>query len=309
MENCYAVKDVTKTYEGADRPAVSSLTFAIPEGEVTAVVGPNGAGKTTLVRLLLGLLTPTSGDISLEGAPLTNDGRVGRRVAYLPQQGYGRALLALTVTESVEALGRLKGLSSAEARRETAKLLEQLGLEGAAETRLMKASGGQRRLAALAGVLVGGRRVLILDEPSNDLDAEARQRVWDALGQARREGKTIILVTHNVLEADRVVDRVVLLSDGRLAACEPLPVLKARLDTLTVDLWSADPGALVGRPLAWARAEVSAGGRKVRLVCGRDHFPELAEWLRGAAGGGAVHWSMRTPTLEDVYFELNARKP
>lgn len=309
MRNAYGIVGLSKVYRGAERPALDGLSFAFPAGEVVAIVGPNGAGKTTLVKILLGLLSPTRGSVTLDGRDLATDpGAVRERVAYLPQQGFGRSLSALSVFEAVGALGRLKGLSGGEASRQADGLLERLGLGSVRDARLIRVSGGQRRLAALAGVLIGRRPVLILDEPTNDLDAEARQRVWELLGDARRAGTTIVLVTHNVLEADRVVDRVVLLNDGRLTACAPLAELKAGLDRLTVELWSADPAALALRAAAESGAEVSAGGRRLRFVCGRERFGELAGWLSGAGSDSGVRWSVRTPTLEDVYFAINGEK-
>jgi ABC-2 type transport system ATP-binding protein len=309
MESAYRIQELSKTYRQSERFALKGLTFVVPAGEVVAVVGPNGAGKTTLVKLLLGLLTPTSGTVFLEGLAVTAvPGVVAQKVSYLPQQGFGRALAALSVREAVEALGRLKGLPAAESVRQARDLIGRLGLEEARDERLSRTSGGRRRLAALAGVLIGDRPILILDEPTNDLDAEARQRVWDVLGDIRRAGRTIILVTHNVLEADRIVDSVVLIADGRLVACAPLAALKSGLDRLTVDLWSADPAALAARAAAESGAEISAGGRRLRFVCGRERFGELSGWLAGAGNDSGVHWSVRTPTLEDVYFDMSGGK-
>ncbi|MFI5350442.1 MAG: ABC transporter ATP-binding protein [Elusimicrobiota bacterium] len=309
MGSAYKIQELSKTYRKSERYALDGLSFEVPAGEVVAIVGPNGAGKTTLVKLLLGLLTPTSGTVFLEDEAVTAvPGIVARKVSYLPQQGFGRALAALSVREAVEALGRLKGLTAAESARQAGKLIGSLGLEKARDERLSRSSGGQRRLAALAGVLIGDRPILILDEPTNDLDAEARQRVWDILGDIRRAGRTIILVTHNVLEADRIVDRVVLIADGRLVACSPLTALKEGLDRLTVDLWSTDPLALAARAASESGAEISAGGRRLRFVCGRERFGELAGWLARAGNDSGVHWTVRTPTLEDVYFEMSGGK-
>jgi ABC-2 type transport system ATP-binding protein len=309
VSGAFLLRGVRKTYRGAERPALDGVSFEIPAGEVVAVVGPNGAGKTTLVKLLLGLLTPDAGSVFLEGQDLAAaPERASRSVSYLPQQGFGRALAALSVREAVEALGRLKGLTAAESAIRAGELISSLGLEPAQGQRLARASGGQRRLAALAGVLIGGRPILILDEPTNDLDAEARARVWDVLAGVRRAGRTVVLVTHNVLEADRIVDRVVLIADGRLSACAPLSDLKAGLDRLTVELWSADPGALAARAAAEAGAEVSADGRRLRFVCRRERFGALADWLGRTGGDAGVRWSVRTPTLEDVYFDLSGSR-
>lgn len=309
MSDAYLIDVMSKSFPGASRPALDGLSFVVPAGEVVAIIGPNGAGKTTLVKLMLGLLKPSSGSVLLAGREVSAEpGAASRAACYLPQQGFGRSLAGLSVREAVTALGRLKGMSSADAASGAERLIGRLALGACAGERLARLSGGQRRLAALAAVLIGDRSIAILDEPTNDLDAEARLRVWDVIGEVRRAGRTVVLVTHSVLEADRVVDRVVALADGRLVACAPLPALKSRLNRLTVDLWSAEPAELTELASAEQGSEVSAGGRRVRFVCGRERFEELAGRLSRAGRDSSIHWSVRTPTLEDVYFELSGAK-
>ena len=206
-----------------------------PQAPSFGLLGPNGAGKTTLVRQLVGLLRPDEGEIRLLGRPLTSgrgSSRVGADasacVAYLPQ--HEAALADLTVELAIQSTGRLRGLSAADARAERDSLIAELGLEPLVGRVIGKLSGGERRLAAVGATLAGHRAVVVLDEPTTGLDPQARRAVWAALERRRRDfGVTVVLVTHNVLEAEAVLDRVAVLDGGRVIACDTPGRLKAQV--------------------------------------------------------------------------------
>lgn len=308
MRIAYALKGVSKRYPQASKCANEDISFEVPAGEAVGVIGPNGAGKTTLVRLMLGLLRPDSGRITLFGREVGADPRtVSEVVAYLPQQGFGRAMIGLTVREAVLGMGRLRGLAGAVAKQDAARWLDRLGLLEAADKLLHDLSGGQKRLAALACVLIGDRRVLILDEPTNDLDPESRRRVWTVLQELRNAGSTILVNTHNILEAESLMERVVWLSGGRLLACEPAARLRSRLETLSVELWSVaaiPEGFCAGLGTVTER---SPDGRKIRLSCRPSELAAMTEAVNRPADGERIHWSVRTPTLEDVYLDFHQK--
>lgn len=308
MGIAYSVEGVSKRYANAPRSANEDISFEVPAGEAIGVIGPNGAGKTTLVRLMLRLLKADSGRITLFGRDIESDpAAISDAVAYLPQQGFGRAMIGLTVRESIVGMGRLRGLSLAAANRDAACWLGRLGLTETAGKPLHDLSGGQKRLAALACVLIGGRRILILDEPTNDLDPESRRRVWTVLQELRNAGSTILVNTHNILEAESLMDRVVWLSGGRLLACEPAAQLRSRLETLSIELWSvaAIPnGFCAGLGTVTER---SPDGRKVRMSCRPPELAALTEAVARPAGNERIHWSVRTPTLEDVYLDFHQK--
>ncbi|PIP84153.1 MAG: ABC transporter ATP-binding protein [Elusimicrobia bacterium CG_4_9_14_3_um_filter_62_55] len=307
MKTAYALSEVRKTYKGADRPANDGISFEVPSGEAVGIIGPNGAGKTTLVRSMLGLLRPDGGRMSLFGIDVTEHPEaVSRFVAYLPQQGFGRALTGLTVREAVVSLGRLRGLDRRAAELEAVDWIERLRLSGKADAPLKALSGGQRRLAALACVLIGGRSVLVLDEPTNDLDPESRRCVWEQLRRLREAGTTVIVNTHNLLEAESLLDRVVWLSAGRLVACEPAAALRSRLERVTVDLWSDHPIPEEIEREAGRSVGTSADRKRMRIAVDPDSIARLVGVMRAARTEGRIHWSVRTPTLEDVYFERAA---
>jgi ABC-2 type transport system ATP-binding protein len=309
---CFAVRGLVRSFPGRagknPRPAVvatDGIDLTIAAGQVYGLLGPNGAGKTSLVRQLIGLLTPDTGRVELFGQDVT--GRpdlVSRQVAYLAQTE--PALEELSVRVAVDTTGRLRGLHRRAATTATTSLIDELGLGPIADRPLAKLSGGQRRLAGVATSLVGDRPVLVLDEPTTGLDPAARRAVWDALHRRRTDGATVVLVTHNVLEAETVLDRVAVLDRGKVIADDTPGRLKALVsDEVRLDLvWRFDP-PLDDPTVAMLAASASIVGRRwtTRLAA-----TEAREALGRLTGGPAFRalddFTLATPSLEDVYLIL-----
>ncbi|HVX69267.1 MAG TPA: ABC transporter ATP-binding protein [Mycobacteriales bacterium] len=307
----YRVRGLSKTYRGTSSPANADVNLDIPSGEIFGVLGPNGAGKTTLVRQLVGLVRPDAGDITLLGHDVVADRRVASRlVAYLAQEE--PALAELDVRRAIETTGRLRGLSRRDAGAAAGGLLEELGLGGLADRPLTRLSGGQRRLACVASALVADRAVLILDEPTTGLDPVARHAVWSAIGRRRAEtGTTVVLVTHNVLEAETVLDRVAVIDRGRVIACDTPGRLKAAVDdsVRVVLVWHREPPYDDSMVESLARSAVIDGRRwSVRLE--RKRVREVLDRLTQAPLFDALEdYTVSTPTLEDVYLSLGGMQP
>jgi ABC-2 type transport system ATP-binding protein len=303
---CFAVRGLVKRYPGGTARATDGIDLDVPRGEVFGLLGPNGAGKSTLVRQLTGLLTPDAGSVTLRGVPVAGRPELAaRQVAYLAQDE--PALAELPVATAIETTGRLRGLRRRAAATATAALLDELDLAALATTPLARLSGGQRRLAAVATALVGDRPVLVLDEPTTGLDPTARAAVWAAL-RRRQAGRdtTVVLVTHNVREAESLLDRVAVLDAGRVIACDTPGRLKALVsDDVRLDIvWRTDPPA--GDPTVAAlatRATVAGRRWSVRLPA-----PEARRALELLTTGPALaaldDFSLATPSLEDVYLAL-----
>jgi len=211
MAVAYEVAGLTKRYPGPKEVLANDrIDLCIATGEIVGIFGPNGAGKTTLVRQLMGLLRPTAGQIRLFDNDLVREPTIAtNHVAYFAQEtSYfwylkPRELLAIT--------GRLRGLTSREANSQAYSLLGKFNLGNLAGKTLSRLSFGQARFVALLSVFMGNRPILILDEPTNDLDPLHRRAFWDYLWEVNsREGTTVLLVTHNVHEAEHVVHRVVI---------------------------------------------------------------------------------------------------
>ncbi|MEV8093947.1 ABC transporter ATP-binding protein [Kitasatospora sp. NPDC085879] len=312
---CCTVRGLAKTYrtgsgaKAAEVPANTGIDLTVHRGEIFGLLGPNGAGKSTLVRQLTGLLRPDAGSIDILGHDIVrHPERASRLLAYLGQES--TALDELTVSLAAETTGRLRGLGRARARAETEEVLAELGLEPLAGRPLAKLSGGQRRLACFAAALVGERPLLVLDEPTTGMDPVARRAVWSAVDRRRAErGTTVLLVTHNVIEAETVLDRVAVVDEGRVIACDTPGGLKALVDgDVRLDLvWRTDaPLDVPAVAELAARAERTGRRWTVRTT------PEQARELVAAVTGGAAFaalddFTLATPSLEDAYLKLGGR--
>ena len=195
-----AAAAVTKRY--GRREALRDVSFEAHPGEVVAVIGPNGAGKTTLLSILAGLQPPTSGTVS----------RTPREVGWVPQQPAVYA--KLSVAENLRLFARLERVGDPDAV--VARMLEQTGLGARADDELGTLSGGNRQRVNIAVGLLADPPVLALDEPSSSLDPRQRERLWKFIGLLAAAGTAVVFSTHNVGEAERYADRVLVLADGEV---------------------------------------------------------------------------------------------
>ncbi|MCS6854880.1 MAG: ABC transporter ATP-binding protein [Elioraea sp.] len=203
------------TFARGHRPILADVSLSFHPGELSVLVGPNGAGKSTLLRLLAGLLPPDRGTVLLEGGPLDRLARRdrARRIGWLAQGA--QAAWGMTVREIV-ALGRLPHGDGSAAAIDRA--LGRLGLASLAGRRIDRLSGGEAKRAMIARVLAGEPRVLLLDEPTANLDPAAAFAVMRLLREVAAEGRAVVVVLHDLALAARFADRIVLLSEGRLVA-------------------------------------------------------------------------------------------
>ncbi|HVF53855.1 MAG TPA: ABC transporter ATP-binding protein [Actinomycetota bacterium] len=304
----FRVQDLRKVYREPEVVANDSISFDAWPGEAFGVLGPNGAGKSTLVKQLVGLLAPTSGRIGLLGAPVNGPddaARVAATVSYLPQGAL--SLGELTVGEAVACIGRLRGLERGRADSDARALTEALSIDELWARQLRKLSGGQRRLVQLAMTLVGDLPVLILDEPTADIDPSLRRDIWALLSERVRGGVAVILVTHDVAEAEHVLDRVAILDAGRVMAAGTPAELKAdlahrtRIEVVVAEDAALDP-AVIAADLG---QDAQVQGRAIAAWVPADEALRTLEKVVSAAGLGSLEdVRLVTPTLEDVYLEL-----
>ncbi|WP_338499285.1 ABC transporter ATP-binding protein [Streptomyces sp. SJL17-4] len=310
------VRDLVKTYPATrgrrgtpatpEVRATDGISLDVRGGEIFGLLGPNGAGKSTLVRQLTGLMRPDSGSVQLLGHDLVrHPERASRLLAYLGQES--TALDELTVALAAETTGRLRGLTARDARAERDAVLDELGLGTLASRPLRKLSGGQRRLACFAAALVGERPVLVLDEPTTGMDPVARRAVWAAVDRRRAEhGATVLLVTHNVIEAETVLDRVAVLEHGRVIACDTPAGLKERVaGEVRVELVWRDSAPLHLPEVAELRGLAQETGRRWILRLAPDAARAAVATVTGGAAFAALDdFTLATPSLEDVYLAL-----
>jgi ABC-type multidrug transport system ATPase subunit len=213
----------------------------------------------------------------------------------------------LTVHEVLRITGHLRGLSRRDARREADRLIELLGLNDQEDKRLGKLSGGLWRLATIAVALIGKRPVLVLDEPTNELDPVNRRMIWDLLLDLKaEEGRTIILVTHNVLEAERVIERVGIIDHGRVVAWGTPGELKARVDErIHLELTLADDQEALGAAIASFGDARRVTERHWVILAERSEAQAVMNRVLGEIGLHRLDdFRVATPSLEDVYLQL-----
>ncbi len=296
------IRDVTKTYRGGVR-ANDRVTLDVAAGEVFGLLGHNGAGKTTLVRQLVGLLEPTSGRIRIDGRDAVRDPGFARRVCSVQPQAQV-SIRGLTPRQAMELVGRMRGATPRDVRRRTAWVADALDITEWLDVDAARISGGVTRLVSFGMAIVAPGRIVVLDEPTNDVDPVRRRLLWNLVRAVAGEGAAVLLVTHNVVEAERSVDRLAILDHGRVIAKGSPAELKSRLgDELRLELTlepTAPPPVLPGV----VRRAVASGSRMLARVAPED-ASEVAAWA-GALGhsGGIEAFAIAPATLEDVYVEL-----
>jgi ABC-2 type transport system ATP-binding protein len=204
------VFDVTKRYDG--RAVVNRVSFEVQPGEIFALLGPNGAGKTTLIRMIMDILKPDSGSITLERRPI--GGETKAQMAYLPEE---RGLYRrVKVLDALSYYGQLKGMKTAEANRVSRELLERVGLKDAIQLQVQALSKGMQQKVQLCAALIGNPRLLILDEPFSGLDPINVQLFEDVLHERRAAGATVLLSTHQMNKVEELCDRALMINRGHM---------------------------------------------------------------------------------------------
>ncbi len=292
-----------KTYGGSE--VVAGLSFAVEPGTCFGLLGPNGAGKTTTLRLCLGLTAPDSGEVALNGYAIPVDGQKARaRVGVVPQ--FDNLDPDFTASENLLVFGRYFGIPDAEIKARIPQLLEFASLNSKADARISTLSGGMKRRLTLARALVNNPDVIFLDEPTTGLDPQARHLIWDRLKQLKSAGKTLILTTHFMDEAERLCDRLIVIDHGRkIAEGSPRQLIAELIEPQVVEVFDEAGGDLAGF-VATHRAladRVETSGETAFFYC-RDARPLQAK-LAEAEGLRYVH---RASNLEDVFIKLTGRE-
>jgi ABC-2 type transport system ATP-binding protein len=287
-----SVQGLTKRF--GDVLAVDRLSFEVGPGTVTGFLGPNGAGKTTTLRMLLGLVAPTSGTATIDGRPYRELADPLRRVgAVLEAGGFhpGRS-----ARDHLRVLAKAAGLPAGR----VGEVLEQVGLAAAGRRRVGGFSLGMRQRLGLAAALLGDPEVLVLDEPANGLDPEGVHWLRGLVRGLADQGRTVLVSSHLLAEVAQTIDRVVIIDRGRLVAQSTLADLTAGGDR-TVRVRTPQPEAL--RDLLVARGATVTLDGPDRLVAGGATAEQVGQ---AAAAGGVVLHEMRfeRSNLEDVFLEL-----
>lgn len=299
------IEDLTKAY-GKGARANDGISLSVEAGEVYGLLGHNGAGKTTLVNQVIGLLRPDAGSIHIDGHDVVADPGAARRACSIQPQAT-LPISGLTPNQAVELIGRLRGGRPADVRRRRDALFAALEIGEWAATDGAKLSGGVRRLVGFAMAAVTPGQLVILDEPTNDVDPVRRRLLWSQVRALGDEGAAVLLVTHNVIEAERAVDRLAILDHGRVIATGTPAQLKERVaDDLRLEL-VLEPGASLTALPAFVLREVGSGQRHLATVAASAAAAAVG-WAEAIKADGRVEeYRLGPATLEDVYVELVGR--
>jgi len=295
------IEDVVKTYKRGRVRANDGVSLTVGAGEVVGVLGPNGAGKTTVVRQLLGLTEPDAGRINVDGVDVVADPAAARRLcSYQPQAQI--PINGLKPRRVIELLGRLRGGDRAEVIARGAALLERLDITGAANKAIQDVSGGVARLVAFCAAIVVPGKVVVLDEPTNDVDPLRRRVLWELVREVADAGSAVLLVTHNVHEAERAVDSLVIMDGGRVVAAGRPSDLRRGRSATPLRLEVVAPSAIDAPSFL---VEPTRAGERLRGGISEDDVDAALAWCRARRADGVVEEFALSPmTLEDVYADV-----
>ena len=296
-----SVSGLRKSY--GNHEVVRGLDFAIRRGECFGLLGPNGAGKTTTLRCCLGLIDPNAGTITLVGEPVPKAAREARvRVGVVPQMD--NIDPDFTVAENLIIYGRYFRMPDALINERIPRLLEFAGLATKGDANIRTLSGGMKRRLTLARALVNDPELLILDEPTTGLDPQARHLIWNGLRQLLTQGKTILLTTHFMDEAERLCTRLAVIDHGRMIASDsPRALIATHVEPEVIEVYGDEARTWAttrGRQLA-DRLELAG---ETAFCYARDAAPLLAD-LGHTPGVRYLH---RPANLEDLFIKLTGRE-
>jgi lipooligosaccharide transport system ATP-binding protein len=294
-----SVSGLRKAY--GTQEVVAGIDFDVRAGECFGLLGPNGAGKTTTLRLALGLIDPDAGEIRLLDRPVPREAREARQKAGVVPQ-FDNLDPDFTVSENLQVYGRYFGLSRAEIGARIPELLEFAGLEGRGESKIQTLSGGMKRRLTLARALVNDPEVIFMDEPTTGLDPQARHLIWERLKRLKQDGKTLLLTTHFMEEAERLCSRLLILDRGRIIALgSPRELISKHIEPNVVEVhgpgfeeWAEEARKLAGRVEIAGETVFCYAEDEEPLVASLKSRPELIYLHRPA-------------NLEDVFLKLTGR--
>jgi len=306
-----AIETVNITKKFGDLVAVDRVNLKVEGGELYGLLGPNGAGKTTTIRMLCCLLTPTEGAGRVGGYDVQKDAAEIRKIiGVCPQETtmYDR----LTGRENVELIGKMHKMPKIELKKRSESLLEKMELLQRADEQIRNYSGGMKRRLDIIMSLVHNPKILFLDEPTLGLDPAARRVVWDFIEELKKEGKTMILTTHYMDEADALCDRIAIIDYGKIIAEDTPEQLKEKIgagDVIEIDFTGDTTTATKSlEKFKFVRKVSKIQGHLVIVAeAGITRLGEITNTLHNC-GSSVGKIAVRQNTLEDVFIHLTGRR-
>ena len=300
-ESIFSADSLFKYY--GDAAVVSDLSFGIAPGECLGVIGPNGAGKTTTIRMCLGLTAPNAGSVTAFGLQMPQDA-----LAIKAQLGVVSQMDTLdpdfSCAENLLVYGRYFGMKDAQIKERIPALLEFASLTAKTNAKPGELSGGMKRRLSLARALVNDPRLLLLDEPTTGLDPQARHLMWERLQWLLQQGKSILLTTHFMDEAERLCHRLLVVDHGKkIAEGAPRDLIRQHLEPDVVEVFGNGALTLVDSPLKAMAARVEVSGETVFF-----YTQEAKPLLQALEAHPQLRTLHRPANLEDLFLKLTGRQ-
>jgi lipooligosaccharide transport system ATP-binding protein len=301
MNPVIQAKGLQKSYGG--QRVVDGLDLSIGKGECFGLLGPNGAGKTTTLRMLLGLIAPDAGTATLLDLPVPQAAREARiRVGVVPQMD--NLDPDFTVAENLLVYGRYFGMQDSEIEARIPSLLEFASLANKRDAKVPTLSGGMKRRLTLARALVNDPDVIFLDEPTTGLDPQARHLIWQRLRELTQQGKTLLLTTHFMDEAERLCHRLAVLDNGKLISQgSPRELIEQNIEPQVVEVFGETSGQWANEHAAKFSQRFEVSGESVFCYV-KDAQPLVAH----LQAQSALRYLHRPANLEDVFLKLTGRE-
>ena len=294
-------ESIVKLYGG--QRVVDGISLEVSKGECFGLLGPNGAGKTTTLRMLLGLIAPDGGNISMLGHPVPGEAREARiRVGVVPQ--IDNLDPDFTVSENLIVYGRYFGMKDAEIEARLPELLEFASLTHKKDAKVPTLSGGMKRRLTLARALVNDPDLIFLDEPTTGLDPQARHLIWQRLRELTVRGKTLVLTTHFMDEAERLCHRLAVMDNGKIISQgTPRELIASNIEPQVVEVYGE-------KAAGWAEANAARQAERFEVsgesvFCYVNDAQDLLHELQKHPELSYVH---RPANLEDVFLKLTGRE-
>ena len=300
-EFLFECKQLVKLY--GDATVVDDLSFHLQAGECLGVIGPNGAGKTTTLRMCLGLTEPDAGTIQAFGLSMPRDAlAIKSRLGVVSQ--FDTLDPDFTCVENLRVFGTYFGMSRAAIAARVPALLEFAALTHKADAKPGQLSGGMKRRLSLARALINDPDILLLDEPTTGLDPQARHLMWERLQQLLQQGKSILLTTHFMDEAERLCNRLLLLDHGKkIAEGTPRDLISQHLEPDVVEVYGQDALALVNSPLVKLAQRTETSGETIFF-----YTPDATPLLHALNTYPGLRTMHRPANLEDLFLKMTGRQ-
>lgn len=309
-ESLVVVDNITKNF--GSKTAVSKVSFTLDSGEILALLGPNGAGKTTTIKMVLGLITPTSGTAAVKGHDMSvaNEMRAGVHCLGAVLEGARNAYWRLSILENLRYFGGLRGMVRKEVDEKAVELLSILNLLENQDQEVRKLSRGMQQKVAIANALMHDPEILVLDEPTLGLDVEAARLLEETIVKLVQRGKAILLTTHVMSLAEKLADRIFVISDGQQVAYDNTQVLLRQFDTrTTVEIKTQQPlPSHVWEQVSHRFPSIIKQGAILEWVEPEQHqIVSLYQMLDQFGGITVLSITHREPKLEEVFLSLTRR--